>query len=621
MTGLRIRLDERLRIKMDPMHMARHQPISSRTLSVLSVVAVVSALSLARDFFMPLALAVLFSFLLAPVVGRLEKWRFNRIAAVITAVLLAFCVIAGTGWIVAGQVVDLANQLPRYKSTISGKIDALRHPQHGALSEAAQTITELGKEMSEPVEPASAPAKPLPKALPVKVVDAPSNAFEFLKTLLTQVIGTLGTGAVVAVCAVFFLIDREDIRDRLIHLTGKSRLHTTTQALDDAGKRVSRYLLMQLLVNVTYAIPIVLGLSFIGVPNAILWGLLCAMLRFVPYLGPVLGAAFPIVVSFAVFDHWAQMALTIGLFIIVEVIVSNFVEPWLYGASTGLSATAIIVAAVFWTWLWGSVGLLLSTPLTVCAAVIGKYIPHLGFLEILLSDKPAMPVSDRYYQRLIAMREDDAANIAQTYLQENSLLDLYENVLVPALTWAGQDGETGDLEANQRDFVHRAVRETVEELGTAAMAEIAPETREMRRSQRTVLCLPATDEADEIVAIMMVQLLDRDGYSAKALSAKVLASEALEEILARDPAMVCISTMPRVGVAQARYLVKRLELQLPGVKVLTGIWGVTSERLSRLKTSINGTVVATLKEALEEIKPLAELAPAPAKISAQTRKS
>ena len=587
------------------------QPTPSRALSVLAFVAVVAALSLARDFFIPLALAILVSFLLAPVSRQLEKWRFHRVVAVLAAVALAFSVVAGVGWIVAGQVVDLANKLPQYKTTISAKLDALRRPRHGALSHAAETINELSKEMSEPAAPASVPPKRASNAMPVKVVDAPSNAFELIKSLLSQVISTLGTGAIVVVCVIFFLLEREDIRDRLIHVAGKSRLHATTQALTDAGTRVSRYLLTQLVVNVAYGIPIAAGLFFIGVPNAILWGLLCAILRFVPYLGATLAAAFPILISVAVFDHWMQTAMTVGLFIVVEMIVANLVEPWLYGASTGLSPTAIIVAAVFWTWLWGSVGLLLSTPLTVCLAVAGKYIPHLGFLEILLGDKPAMPPADRFYQRLASMREEEAAKIAQEYREKHSLAEVYDTILAPALARAERDVQIGDLDEAGEDFIHRAVRELVEEFGAAEMAGRSPDQGGIRRSERKVLCLPATDEADEIVALMLVQLLMIDGYSAEALSAKTLASEALGEIRAREPALVCISSLPRLGIAQARYLVKRVEMELPAVKIVTGIWHATAERRARIGTSLGGTVVITLREALEQIKPLAECAPAP----------
>jgi predicted PurR-regulated permease PerM len=216
----------------------------------------------------------------------------------------------------------------------------------------------------------------------------PGSAFEFVRTLLGHAMSTLGTGAIVFVCVLFFLIDRNDIRDRLISLTGRHRYHTTTQALNDAGKRVSSFLLMQLIVNVTYGIPIALGLFLIGVPNAGLWGLLCAILRFIPYLGPILGTAFPLLISFAAFEGWTQPLLTLGLFLAVELISNNLIEPWLYASSTGLSKTAIVVSAIFWAWLWGTIGLLLATPLTVCLAVMGKYIPQLGFLDVL----PRFPI-------------------------------------------------------------------------------------------------------------------------------------------------------------------------------------------------------------------------------------
>ena len=351
--------------------------VVSRTCALVSFVVVVGILYWFRELFIPLALAILLTFLLAPVATRLERLGLGRALAAVCAVSLGVLVVGGIGYTFTGQLADLANKLPQYRATISKKLETIRHPEMGPFSRAITTISGLLDE----IEGKKSNVAPMREAPRLPAPAQPASTFDFVRNLLGQVISMLGTGAVVFVCVLFFLIDRSDIRDRLISLTGRQRFHTTTRALNDAAKRVSSYLLMQLIVNVTYGIPIAFGLYLIGVPNAGLWGLLCAILRFVPYLGPIVGAALPLILSFAVFEGWTQPLLTLGLFVMVEIISNNLIEPWLYASSTGLSKSAIIVSAIFWAWLWGGIGLLLATPLTVCLAVMGKYIPATRLFE------------------------------------------------------------------------------------------------------------------------------------------------------------------------------------------------------------------------------------------------
>jgi predicted PurR-regulated permease PerM len=568
-------------------------PVVSRTCTLVSFVVIVATLYWFRDLFIPLALAVLLTFLLAPVATRLERLGVGRVVAAVCAVTLAIFVVGCVGYTFTGQLADLANKLPQYRATISKKLETIRHPEIGPFSRATATISGLLDEM----EGRTAGVAPLPEAPKPAPPAQPANTFEFVRTLLGQAISMLGTGAVVFVCVLFFLIDRNDIRDRLISLTGRQRFHTTTRALNDAGKRVSSYLLMQLVVNVTYGIPIALGLLLIGVPNAGFWGLLCTILRFVPYLGPILGAAFPIVLSFAVFEGWTQPLLTLGLFLLMEIISNNLIEPWLYASSTGLSKTAIVLAAIFWAWLWGGIGLLLATPLTVCLAVMGKYIPQLGFLDVLLGTRSAMAPSDQFYQRLLAFREDEATAVAREFLKEHSLIELCDLLLVPALIQIKAGLNEGVLDDRHLEFAC----DTIDEFMTEQTAEIQP-SDETKNGTGPVVFVPASGITDETIVRMMSGMLEAEGFLCETLSSKSLAGEIVTDMSDRACAQICISASPPLAQRKARYLLRRLTGALPNVPVVTAMWGASQDRVERLRAVTSSVVVTSVRSALAEIK-------------------
>jgi predicted PurR-regulated permease PerM len=560
---------------------------------MFSFALIVGTLFWLREVFIPLALAILLSFLLAPVATRLERWGFSRALAVVCSVLLAGLAVGAIGYTFTGQLADLAGQLPQYRATIAKKLETIRHPEIGPFAKATETISGLLEEMENRKNaPVSSPATPKPSL----VVEQPGNTLDFVRNLLGQVISTLGTGAIVFVCVLFFLIDRDDIRDRLISLAGRERFHTTTQALNDAGKRVSSYLLMQLIVNVTYGIPIAIGLFFIGVPNAGLWGLLCAILRFIPYLGPVLGAALPLLISFAVSEGWTQPFLTLGLFLIVELISNNLVEPWLYASSTGLSKTAIVVSAIFWAWLWGGIGLLLATPLTVCLAVLGKYIPQLGFLDVLLGSRSAMAPPDQFYQRLLAFREDEAGKVAREFLKTHRFAELCDQVMIPALVHIKTGWHEGVLD--ERHFVYAcdAIDELVADLGDE------PRIADPPKAVCSVVFLPASDAADEAIAHMIASILQAEGFRCDTLSSRSLAGEVVANMADYPCAQICISAAPPLAQRHARYLVKRLAAAAPEVPVLAGIWGATEDRVKRLQATTSAAVVTTAQSAVAEIR-------------------
>lgn len=638
----------------------------SRLLFIAGIAVVIGALYFAQDFLIPLALSLLLSFLLAPLCLRLERWKLGRIPSVIIVVVLGLSVLSGIGWVVTGQVVDLANKLPSYRDNIHSKIERWR-ASAGSINKQTRAIEESLKDLTAP-KPTSEPttqeltsaatsgqkkvSPPVAKAvqnlsgtpttqpIQVEIKERQATPIQFLRDYVAPYLSPLGTAAMVIVFVVFILLQREDLRDRLIRLVSQGNINLTTQAMDDAATRISRYLLMQLVVNVTYGIPIGIGLWFIGVPNAILWGMLATLLRFIPYIGPWIAASVPLLLSIAAFPDSRHFLLTAGLYIVVELISNNAIEPWLYGTSTGLSPVAVIVSAVFWTWLWGPLGLLMSTPLTVCLVVLGKYVPQLQFLDILLGDEPVLEPHVKVYQRLLAMDQEEASDLVDEYLRSagqagadtpgeagptgKELVDVYDNVLIPALGLAEHDRHRGLLDEQRQKYIRQSMKEIIDDLGeryrlSDAEAEGAQQTKERNGSgngnggraeekRACALCLPARDEADEIVAMMLSQVLEQAGCAAKYIPVAALASEMMQIVEKYDAQVVCISALPPSALAHARYLCKRLRVRMKDVPVVVGLWGTRVEAkkaLSRLACAEGDKIVRSLKEARAEISPVA----------------
>ncbi len=570
----------------------------SRILTLVAAVVVITALYFARVMFVPLALAVLFTFVLAPLVTALERIRFPRFFAIFLVVGIAVSGIGIMGWTVGNQLIDVTNQLPSYKTNIKEKIDAIRNPKNRRLDKAADAMKELGKEIADnpPVPSEVAPsslknpgsakagAQQQPKTIPVQVFQPVSNPLESLNSIITP----LGSAIIVVVLTIFMLAGREDLRNRLIGLVGHGHLNVMTQALDDAGSRVSRYLVLQLVINACFGVVIGLGLYFIGIPNSMLWGVVAGLLRFLPYVGSPLAAVLPILLSLAIFPTWTGPVATIGLYLIVEILVANFLEPLIYGAHTGISSFAILFAAIFWTLIWGPIGLLLSTPLTVCLVVLGRHVPALQFLNIMLGDQPVLSPEAHYYQRLLASDQTEAKEVLEDYLKTNSLEDLYDSVLIPALALAEQDRHHDDLEEITEQFICKSTKELLDELGDKSKEPAAAEAQraesdlaELSASKirvappshaTNVVCIPARDEADEIVGIMLSQLLERAGYHAQAIPIGTTA-EMLAQVKEAAPDIVCISALPPFALLlHARVLYKRVRSHVPNAKIIVGLW-------------------------------------------------
>lgn len=566
--------------------------------SFFSFAAIVACLYFAREFLLPVILAALLSFLLAPLVSILERWRLGRIPSVLIVSLLAFLSIGALTYLMVSQLMDFAAELPKYRHNLMAKVQSLRDQTGGPLGSAMQTVQEVLAALNPPDQKNGASA-PVPV-----VVQSTTGATSVITGLIVPILGPLGTAAIVSVLVIFMLLGHEDLRDRLIHLVGRGHLRITTEALDEAGKRVSRYLRAQLMVNVLYGVPVGIGLFFIGVPNAALWGVLATLLRFLPYVGPWIAAMFPLALSLAVSESWNQLFLTGGLFVVMELISNNVVEPWLYGASTGLSPFAVIISAFFWTWIWGPIGLLLATPLTVCVAVAGKHVPGLAFLDVLLGDKPPISRSERLYQRILALDEEEACEIAEETVKEQGLVPAIDHVLLPTLHTMEIDNRNGVLPEKNRAAAVVLFRELCTELA-------AP----IDGAGGHVLCLPALNEADELAASLLCEALQSRGAAASVPSSKLLISESIEHAAKSNAAVICVVNFPPLSVLVVGNLCQRLQEKLPNAYITAVLWQPNgdgeeiSRRRERLKRRGAYDVFSNIESALPTLAQLAGCKP------------
>lgn len=601
----------------------RESSASSKSLTVIAFVLAITALYFGRTVFIPLALALVLSFLLTPFVSLLERIRLRRVPSVMVVIILALALVGAGSWGVAGQLVEIMVRLPDYKANLDEKIHSLHGASTGKLSKASASIEELGKELSAVPGQISDHSEGQNRqttrpAHPIQVQVAPpaSNLMQDLGALLGPLSGPLETALIVVIFTTFMLVKREDLRNRAIRLAGRGQLSRMTQAFDDASRRLSRFLLLQCLVNASYGFLFGLGLYFIGVPHALLWGTILAIFRFIPYIGTWAAAALPIAMAIAVFPGWRQAGMTFGIFVVLELIVANFIEPLLYGSHTGVSSLAILVAAVFWTTLWGPVGLILSTPLTVCLVVLGRYVPQLNFLEVVLGDEPALPVEQHFYQRLLAMDQDEATSIAEGYLKENQTERFYEFLLVPALRMAEQDDYFDAVDAQTKRFILRSIQELIDDTGDRLEAMGRSVDRQpgdglqqpamLTPADTKISCMPVRAGSDELVATMLAQLLGSAGYRALEVRAGAV-EESLAEVSQQESSIVCVSCLPPFSATSARSLCKRLKSAFPKRRIIVGVWhldGGAETARERLGASAPELVVTKLSEAVAEVQRL-----------------
>jgi predicted PurR-regulated permease PerM len=595
-----------------------HQSVITSTFTWQTAVGLligIAVLYVGRQVLIPIALAVLLSFLLAPPMMRLQRLGLGKTFAALFVVVLSFSALVAIGWAGFGQAYNLTAELPQYRQNISTKLRALNPRSLSDLGKTKQMLGEVTEELiaqdqaqksnkpsSKIGEESSPPSGQRP--IPVQVKPAEPTPVELMQKTAGSLLQPLATTFIVLVFVVFMLLGREDLRDRLLRLAGSSRLYLTTQVLDDAARRVSRYLLMQFAVNVVYGALVGLGLLLIGVPHPLVWAVLATVFRFIPYVGPWIAAAGPLLLAIGVAPGWSKFAWTLGLYGVLELVAANFVEPFLYGSSTGISAIAILVAAVFWTWLWGPIGLLLSTPLTVCVVVIGRYVPHLEFLGILFGDEPALSPAQRFYQRMIAMDAEDAAELVEQLLKDQSVLDVYDSVIIPAMSLAEEGRHAGFLDSATEAYFLENTRELVEEIG----AEPPARPNENRATPK-VFCLPAKDAADEVAAEMFVQLLR--GTTARVLPIGISTDDLVQTISAAGPDVLCISGVPPQATRRVAVRCRHLRTLFPDLGIMAAVWSdadLTSVR-ARIPVSDANHVVCTFKQAIDYVSDIAKPGP------------
>jgi predicted PurR-regulated permease PerM len=541
-------------------------PVASPVFTAGGIFLALAALYFGRDIFVPFALAILLAFALAPLVDWLRRFKIPRLAAVLMAVSLAVIIIGGVSLVVGSQLVELASSMPTYKQTIATKLRALRVGQ-GALEQVTHTVEDLSRELTND-RPAPQPTAPTTtqgeqrRPVPVVIEQPEMRPLEVLRTIAGPLIAPLATAGMVIVFVIFVLIERTDLRDRFIRLVGHGDLQKSTRVLNDAAERVSRYLLMQLVVNICYGIPVGIGLYLIGVPNALLWGLLATVLRFIPYLGPFLAALFPTVLAFAIDPGWTMLLWVIALFVVIELIINNAVEPWLYGSSTGLSSLAIILAAVFWTTLWGPVGLFLATPLTVCLVVIGRYVPQLEFLGVLLGSDPVLAPEERLYQRLLAGNVEEAIAIAESEIAESSPVNFFDQVVIPMLRLAENDRQRGAISDETRAKLADDAIFAIQEL-EAEFENLAP-----TGPDSPVICVGGRSEVDHAAAEAAVAALRCNGIAARATAPVRLSRDPGVMIDLSEAKIICLCYLDTHPQAYARFLARRLKRQAPEAKTL-----------------------------------------------------
>ncbi|SFR89506.1 AI-2E family transporter [Sphingomonas jatrophae] len=564
-------------------------------LGLAVAVVVIAGLFFARDVLIPITLAVLLSFVLSPIVALLRRLRLPRGPAILLAVLGALTTLGGIGTLVGMQAASLADDAPRYAATIQTKIDRAQ----------AFVVDRLSVLAPAGPRPAAAPINPdivrgtRANPLQVRVVESEPSVLTQVGGYLEPVVGPFETFVIVLVVAIFILMQKEDLRDRLIRLFGSSDLHRTTAAMDDAGSRLSRYFLSQLAVNTSFGIVVAIGLWLIGLPVPALWGILAGVLRFVPYIGALLGAALPLAIAAGVDPGWSMMLMVAALFIVLEPVIGYVVEPLLYGHSTGLSPLSVVLAAVFWTWIWGPVGLVLSMPLTLCLVVLGRHIPSLEFLDVLLGDRPALTPVESFYQRMLADDPEEALDQAETQLKERSLTAYYDEVALAALKLAAADVARGAIDRTRATGVVESMLVLIDELADAddtaqattatdkplsptpgnvvgfveTTPESLPEAPAEWRNEGAVLCVAGRGVLDDAVTAMLAQLLAKRGFGVRRVGHEAGSRAGIASLDATGVKIVCLSYLEIGGSpSHLRYLVRRIRSRLGNVPVLVGLW-------------------------------------------------
>jgi predicted PurR-regulated permease PerM len=573
---------------------------------------IVGGMYFGEPILMPAALAVLLAFALAPLVARLRVIGLGRVPSVMVTVLLAFVVIGALGSYILTEIGQLAHALPSYESNIAHKINSLRNAAEGnsLYGTASAVLQRLDNDLTTQGKPAPNTAA-APKPVVVELTSQQSTPLHIVESIAGPLLEPLATIGIVIIFVIFILLQKEDLRDRFIRLAGSADLRRTTVALDDGATRLSRYLLMQTAINTCFGILVGTGLWLIGIPNAGLWGLIGTMFRFVPYVGVPVAAFIPVSLAFAIDPQWWKMLETMALYLAIEPVLGQAIEPVVYGRSIGLSATAVVVAATFWTWVWGPVGLLLSTPLTMCLVVIGRHVDQLRFLDVLLGDRPPLALEEGLYLRMLGGDPDEAAHQAEQFLVQNSLSAYYDEVMIKALVMAQADAKHGTLDRDRRHIIRMAVEGLIQNLSERGddTKPTGPHGHDDGQqndewNDDAVLCVAGPGPLDEVAALLLADLLSRHAIGTRIISHADALPVNIERLDKTGVRLIAVCYLEPANFTNARYLVRRLNRHFPQSKLLLNFWGFGTDD-TRYLDAIEATgcelIATTLREAVERV--------------------
>ena len=608
------------------MNLRSSTPNVSPTLNAMLIgVIVVAAMYLAREVLIPIALAGILSFMLAPLVRVLQRLRLRRVLAVLIAAVLAFAAIFILARTLVTEVERLAENLPTYQETIAKKIEGIRGQSGGTtgtLERARRVLNELNKELAGKQQKPGETAPPADVNaiestwIPVEVHQPPGAPLETLVALINPLLGPLATTTLIVVFVIFILIQQEDLRDRLIRLAGSTDIPQTTAALDEVGRRLSRLFLTQLAINAGFGAAVGLGLAAIGVPTPFVWGVLAGILRFVPFVGPILGVIFPLALALSIGSGWSMALWTIGLFVVLEGVTGQVIEPVFEGRSTGLTPIAIVIAATFWAWLWGPVGLVIATPLTVILVALGRHVEALKFFDVLLGDEPALTESEVFYQRILSNDPLAVLEHAKAFMARHSLSHYCDLVARPALALAHKDVERGVLEKDKLETFRTAVEGLFADIvhEYRALRGFAPRGRETRtqnlpvlrpdelidawRSEAPLIAVGTHSDLDRAAASILAMVARTHGVPARVLLPSVLSAMNIENLDLSDTALICLSYFDCNTPARIQYVARRAKGKAPGAKIMLGLWTATDSVVETVKAEVGADfAVNTLHDA------------------------
>ena len=588
-------------------NLTSEKPINVRKLvDVAYLVLILAAFAWAKEFLLPLILAILISFLLAPVVSRLERWHFPRAVAVLSVVAVAFFLIGGLCSTLSLQGLDLVNSLPKYRDNIHAKWVAIQKGPPGPLNLAFTNIGSMIADLGKVSESAGGAQKLEPTK--VEVVSATDSVFSLVKNSLTPVLGPVGEFAVVVVLVVFLLLERKRFRLRFLRLIGHSRIATTTLAVDEAGSRLSGFLFGQLMVNTGFAILLGIGLFLIGIPNAFLWAVLTLVLRFLPYVGLWISAFFPVVLSIAISAGWREPVLTLALYGVLEVITNNVVEPFVLGGSTGMSPLAIIVSALFWTWLWGPIGLLLATPLTACLVVLGRYFPAFYICSVLLAAEPPTSAETKLIRFLTEGRLPEARALLQELAAMQLSIQIVEELILPTLRAIENDLYPGAGGGATKSRIYAQLRELIEEMTVEIPTELEQSSEQSTSGQPGITIMPFMGEGDEIVGSVIARLLAVEGIGTHLLSWRTLRAEKVARLKELKSSWILLSAIESRSVNTVGKMANSIKLEVPDARILLGLWSLPTEGaarwIRRIKESSGSALYTNIEQAIRGIASL-----------------